>query len=95
MLEPISTLGIQIGFAALYSLARQSSLISREGDAVQQAASTVLSSVERSHALFGDKAVAISQIWALANECADPDWDGNDGGRAGDRCAGISIITII
>jgi hypothetical protein len=78
MLKPISALGLPIGFAAIYSLAGPSSAMSAEAVTVQQAASSVLNSVERSQALFGHKGVAISQIWALANECAEAGWDGQD-----------------
>jgi hypothetical protein len=35
-------------------------------------------STERSQVLFGEKNVAISQIAALANECAEAGWDGNE-----------------
>jgi hypothetical protein len=37
-----------------------------------------VSSVERSRALFGSKASAISDLWALANDCARKGWDGGD-----------------
>ena len=76
MFEPISVAGLQLGFTALYALARTGSAISPEAQIVQLAASSVVYSVERSHALFGDKAGAISQLWALANECAVSGWDG-------------------
>ena len=78
MFEPVSALGLHQGFAPLYSLARRGSAISAEAQEVQRAATSVVDSLERSHALFGDKATAISQIWALANECDRPGWDGDD-----------------
>jgi hypothetical protein len=37
-----------------------------------------MNTAEQSHVLFGAKSVAISQIMALANECADAGWDGDD-----------------
>ena len=43
--------------------------------------SATVISAEHSPSLFGAKAAAISQLRALANECAEPDWDGN-GARA-------------
>ena len=76
MFEPISVVGF--GFTALYTLARTGSAISPEALSVQQAASSVLCSVERSQALFGEKANAISKLWALANECSEPSWDGEN-----------------
>lgn len=66
----------QLGFVALYSLARPGSAVSREAQAVQQAASKAVNAVERSRALFGSKANAISELWALANECEHEGWDG-------------------
>ncbi|MBI3372582.1 MAG: hypothetical protein HY017_12630 [Betaproteobacteria bacterium] len=44
---------------------------------MQKAVTRVMDSVERSRALFGDKANAISQLCSLANECGAPDWDRN------------------
>lgn len=78
MFEPVSALSTQFGLAALYSLARPGSAVSREAQAVQQVASNAVDSVERSRALFGRKANAISELWALANECAQEGWDGGD-----------------
>ena len=77
MPEPVSVVGLGI-FAALQLAARASSAVSQEAQAVRESASAVVESVERSIALFGDKAVAISQIRALANECCEAGWDGND-----------------
>lgn len=78
MFGPVSTLGVLLAFAPPYSFARSGSAISAEAHAVQKKiANIVVDSVERSHALFGDKANAISQMWSLANECGAPDWDGN------------------
>lgn len=53
-----------------------------------------MNSMERSQALFGDKASAISQIWALANECAEPGWDG-DGALPLNRLAVFKAIAFI
>lgn len=43
-----------------------------------KAASVVVESAERSVALFGEKAAALSQLAALAAECAEQGWDGED-----------------
>ena len=56
---------------------RGSSAVSYEAEAVRKAQTVLVESVERSQALFGDKAAAISQLRALANECGAADWDGN------------------
>jgi len=79
MLEPVSELGFALALGSAYLLARPGSATSPEAQTVRRLADTVVNAMERSHALFGDKAGAISQIWALANECAEPRWDGEDG----------------
>lgn len=53
--------------------------LSREARTLSAAARNLDAVVERSFALFGPKAVTISQIWELASECADEDWDGDGG----------------
>jgi hypothetical protein len=80
MPEPVSTtIGIYLtGYAVLNFYARGGSAISSEAQAVQEAASAVVESAERSQALFGEKAAAISRLRALANECAVQGWDGNE-----------------
>lgn len=94
MFEPISALGIQLGFTALYSLAQPGSAISPEAQNLQRSASSMLYSIERSQALFGNKATAISQLWALANECNESDWDGN-GASPIDRRAVFNAVAFI
>ena len=78
MLEPFSTLGIGLGYAALHVYACGSSAISSEAQAVRKAASAVVEFAEQSQVLFGTKRIAISHIEALANECAEAGWDGNE-----------------
>ncbi|MSQ28253.1 MAG: hypothetical protein EXR51_08980 [Dehalococcoidia bacterium] len=41
-----------------------------------EAALAAEDSMEQSFALFGSKAAAISEVWALVEECAEPNWDG-------------------
>jgi len=43
---------------------------------VRNAATALVERVETSHALFGKKCAAISQLIALADECAGEGWDG-------------------
>ncbi len=80
MPEPVSTtIGIcWLGYAAAQGYARGSSAVSSEAQHVREAVSAVVQLAERSQALFGDKAAALSQLRALANECAEPGWDGDD-----------------
>jgi hypothetical protein len=95
MLEPFSTLGISlVGYTALYAYAYGSSAISPEAQAVRKAASTVVEFAERSQALFGEKSVAISQIMALASECAEAGWDGDDAAPI-DRMATPTAVEFI
>jgi hypothetical protein len=61
---------------ALQALASGGSAISHEAQAVRRAAIEVVESIERSQALFGRKADALSQLATLATECAAAGWDG-------------------
>ena len=63
---------------ALQALAGGGSAISPEANAVHRAATKVVESAERSQALFGEKAAALSRLAELATECAEPGWDGED-----------------
>lgn len=80
MPEPVSTtIGIcWFGYTAVQAYARGSSAVSSEARAVRDAVCAVVEQAERSQALFGDKAAAISQLRTLANECGEPSWDGDD-----------------
>lgn len=80
MPEPVSTtIGIcWLGYAAAQGFARGNSAVSSEAGLVRDAVGAVVELTERSQALFGDKAAAISELRVLANECAESGWDGND-----------------
>ncbi len=66
------------GYLALQAVAGGSSAISSEAKEVYNAAVNVRKSTEQSLALFGKKAAALSQLAALATECAALGWDGGD-----------------
>ena len=66
-----------LGYAALSAYARSGSAVSASAEAARQTAHAVVESAERSYVLFGEKAGAISELMALANECAEPSWDGD------------------
>jgi hypothetical protein len=78
MPEPVLAIGILAGYSALYAAARGNSAVSNEALAIRSSAMAAVQTTERSHALFGEKATAISQIWALADECSERDWNGED-----------------
>lgn len=65
------------GYSALRSVTQRRSAISAEAAGVHLAALALVNSMEQSRALFGPKADAISQIWALVSECAEAGWDGD------------------
>jgi hypothetical protein len=78
MPEPVSKVRLcLLGYVALSTYATGSSAISVEASAARKAASALIESVERSQALFGEKAAAISQLRALAIECNQENWDGD------------------
>ncbi len=64
-------------YVRLRPLAHSGSAIADEAKDTVTAGTAVEASIERSFALFGPKAEAIFQIWALVEECATPDWDGS------------------
>src|SRR6266581_4358638 len=75
MHKAVPTVGFIFGYALL---AGRGSAISAEAQAATNAASAVVASPERSQALFGEKLAAISSLQALARECGQEGWDGND-----------------
>ena len=78
MLEPVSALGLQLGVAALYALARPGSAVSPEANQVRACAEAMVDRVESSDALFGGKSAVISALWSLAQSHAGRGWDGGD-----------------
>ena len=78
MFEPVSAIGFQLGFSALYALARPGSAVSQTAQNMRSVATSAVDAVERSRALFGEKASVISRIWEISNECGEPGWDGDN-----------------
>src|SRR5664280_397436 len=80
MPEPVSTtIGIcWLGYTALNAYARGGTAVSAEARKAQQAASAIVELADRSQALFGEKSIAISKLIALAQECHEPGWDGEN-----------------
>lgn len=76
MPEPIFSISLIAGYAAVAALSRPSSAVSREASAVRSGASSIVERAEKSVALFGPKAGAISELTCLASECTQPNWDG-------------------
>lgn len=68
-----------LGYLALHACVGRRSAISPEAEVLSQAVSAVVVSSERSQALFGKKAEALSRMSVLAIECEADDWDGNGG----------------
>jgi hypothetical protein len=78
MPEPVSTIGLicLAGYSALNVYARGGSAVSSEARAVRNAAAALVEATERSQVLFGEKAASLSQLWSLAADCGEADWDG-------------------
>ena len=64
------------GYSATVALSRPRSAVSPEAESVRLNASTVVEQVQRSLALYGPKAVLISTLTSLGEECRDSNWDG-------------------
>jgi hypothetical protein len=78
MPDPVSKIGLfyLAGYPAMNIYARGGSAVSCEAREAQEAVTAVVEAAERSQSLFGEKAAALSQLWALAAECGEADWDG-------------------
>lgn len=83
-----------VGLAAIYVVARMGSAISPAARDVRRNACAVVASAERSRALFGDKADAISQILAIVLEHAEENWD-NEGASAVDEVAAHNAVEFL
>jgi len=70
------------------------SAVSGASRVAREAVAAVMRSVETSQALFGRKAAAISDVWALVNECAEPDWD-SAGAEPVGRLAAFRAVDVI
>jgi len=78
MLEPVPP-SLNPSFVSGWTLdihGRHGSAISREAVVIAEAASSLRDEMERSIALFGKKAAAITELRTLASEGAQEDWDG-------------------
>ncbi len=65
-------------YVAFHPDSHQDSAVSIEAQALSLAEISVAESMERSIALFGPKAAALSELEELMNECAQPGWDGEN-----------------
>lgn len=87
MSEPVSLTLVLVGYAALHAAARYGTAVSPEASSIRKSACAVVESAERSFALFGAKAAAISELWTIASEHAGSGWDG-EGAR------GVSLSAV-
>jgi hypothetical protein len=65
-----------MGYAALIPYAQLGSAVSAEAQVIEQAAFDIIHRVERSQSLFGKKSAVLSDLWKLADECREENWDG-------------------
>lgn len=75
MLEPLSLTASLLGLAGVHARARLGGAVSSEASAVRTAAAVIMKAAEGSQALFGRRAMAITELWSVAGDCAEPDWD--------------------
>lgn len=76
MLRSVSVIGFSN--LAAQALASEDTAFSREARDVRKAVREIAEARERSLALFGAKAEALSELAALATKCGKRDWDGED-----------------
>lgn len=97
MSKPLSVnLGATLSttLALLGTAASADTAVSAEANALRKSVVQVRTSFERSEALFGAKANAITQLWDLANECSIAGWDGS-GASPIDRSAVFNAVALI
>src|SRR5437763_10501754 len=90
MSEAFSTLEL----AAMYVAVRMGTAISPAAVNVRKNASAIIVSTERSQALFGDKANAISQVWSIVREHAVENWN-EDAAQPVDEVAGRNATEFV
>ena len=90
MPEAFSTLGL----LTVYAAARMGSAVSPIAREIRRNAVAVVTSAERSRALFGTKADAISDVWRVAAEHSEEDWDGT-GGAAVNSLAACNAVEFL
>ena len=78
MYQTVPVKGLAAGYVTLHMIAAGGSAISPEATVVRESATALMEPAERSQALFGGRAFAISQLIALAVECAEPGWNGEN-----------------
>src|SRR5436309_1098094 len=81
-------------YAALSAYGRGGTAVSAEANTARRAADALAKSVERSQALFGQKAAALSRLQEIANESSEENWDGY-GARAVGRGAVLNAQDFI
>lgn len=94
MFDPIRIDDARQGLGSLYPATRPRSAISAEAESARFQAERAMVAIERSQSLYGSKAAAIAEIWAIFNECREEDWDGY-GGRATDRRSAERSIALV
>ncbi len=74
LFQAVSTVD-SLGYAVLVPYTQQSSAVSPEAIAAGRIASDIVRESKRSIALFSEQTAALSNLFALARECAEDDWD--------------------
>ena len=78
----------------MYAAARLGRAVSPAAQEVRKNASAVVASTERSRALFGEKADAISRLWSMVMEHLENNWD-NDDALPTDQIAALKAVEFI
>jgi len=82
------------GYVLCQSFSNAATAVSCEAEIVRDAAFKVIKRSESSQSLFGPKAMAISEILKLADECEKENWDGNASLAVKDTVVGKAVAFI-
>jgi hypothetical protein len=83
-----------LGYAPMQSFSNAATAVSSEAEIVREAASKVIKNSEASQWGFGVKAMAISEIFKVADECEENDWDGDQAMPIKDSFVGKTVAFI-
>jgi len=93
LIQPVN-IDYPVGYAAMNVYARSDSAVSGEALVLKKVALEFVENTEWSQVLFGVKSAALSQLFALAHDCSEPDWDGADANALSDLAI-TNVMNII
>jgi hypothetical protein len=92
--QSLRSFGRVVGYAPMQSFSTAATAVSSEAEIIRKAGFKVIKDSESSQSLFGVKAMAISEVLKLADECEENDWDGGQAMAIKDSSVGKTVAFI-